>query len=165
MNLLHYEQTHANSCVAACMCMIQLFRGQAPTEQAFHQGVGPRGQSPQAIFTLGGVTSIRCGLGEDHRTLIATALLSREVLVVIQVLSHPYVRWLAGAYPTLRTRHGILNVPGDYDGLPHAVVLAGRADDGFGLLDPYFLPDEQALYLPDDDFESFFGGLALAATR
>lgn len=80
--IIHHLQTQPDSCVAAAMCMIQRWRGEAPTEKQFYDenpGGDPyyiiaalprieaRSVEPHMDHTLRLASSIRCiGVARSH---------------------------------------------------------------------------------------------------
>lgn len=156
----HHPQTWADSCVPACMCIVQRWRGQAPTEEQFHRPAPRSGNPAHLALALPGARRLPTYETDEIHLALRT-----DELVVVCVLSRPYVQWQERCYPGLRSPHGRLCEPGDFGGSLHAVVLTRRCEDGFHLLDPYFAPEGQPLQMSDDDFERCFGGAATAVER
>ena len=52
MSAGHHEQSYRNSCVPGCMFMIQRWRGEPPTEDAFHHGAAPKGHEITHVYNL-----------------------------------------------------------------------------------------------------------------
>lgn len=154
----HHEQSWPSSCVPACMCMIQRWRGERATEEAFHDPATTAGSGLHLARSLPGTRSLPLYGTEDIRLSLNT-----DEIVVAVVHGPPYVLWQRRVYPDLQSRHGPLCPPGSYGGPLHAIVLA-RDDAGqFDVLDPYFPNAAQPLRMTHDDFERCFAGHAVAA--
>ncbi len=153
---LHHEQHAADTCVAACICMVQLARGEPSDEAAFvgaHASIG-------LVLTL----PVTRRLPSYDTAEIRVALQTDESVVAI-VHGPPYVRWQEAAHPGLESRHGRLCSPGDFGGPLHCVLLVHCDASGFLLLDPYFPATGQPLAMTEDAFERCFAGQAVAARR
>ena len=61
-----------------------------------------------------------------------------------------YVQHLGTQPRGLRSRHGDLAAPGSWGGPFHSVVIVGRTDSGFELLDPYYPAGGQPIGIDDD---------------
>ena len=127
----HHLQSQADGCVAAAMCIIQRWLGQAPTEQAF-LAANPHHDPMLVARQLVGIQAMCLAVGDERE--IALALLSARVAAVTVVSQH-YEQWLRRRYPDLVSHHGRFGGAA----MPlHMVVLVSRARDGYELLDPFF---------------------------
>jgi len=145
MDATHHEQQYPDSCIAACMCMIQRWRGQAPTEARFHESQEPR--PLETVCELGGVEFTDVEIGDERRMRIE---LSRGKRIITFVLGAPYIAIVAPKYPALRSRHGPMCEPAKYNGPLHALVLVSCSDSAYHYLDPYLPGSGQPLALTDD---------------
>src|SRR5579871_1901011 len=132
------------------MCMVQRWRGLPPTEEAFHEGADPDGWPLSHVKQLERVRTATIGIGEEEE--IDSALRSGS-LVLVLVLSQPYVAWFIGRYPGRRSRHGALCAPGAWGGLRHCIVLIARRAEGYDFHDPWYPAAGQPFHVPDDDFQ------------
>jgi len=151
---IHHLQSWPDSCIAAAMCMIQRWRGEAPTEAQFHQANS--WLRPHYIATLPRVEahSVERNMEQELRLY-----LKHDRVVVATALVQNYESWRSTAYPNLRSPHGTMSA------LYHMVVLISGTDDGYRLLDPFYPADAQPLEVFDDDFVGWFTGLAFIASR
>lgn len=154
----HYLQSRADGCVAAAMCIIQRWRGQIPTENAFLAST-PHDDPMLVARRIDRVRSMVLEVGSEHELVLA--LLSGSIAAVTVVSQH-YEEWLRRRYPALTSPHGSF---GGATMWLHMVVLVGRARDAFDLLDPFFVATGQPLRIDDDEFVACFGGHAFVAPR
>lgn len=155
MPVFPYEQQYSNSCVPACMCIIQLWRGEPPTEDAFHQGAVGKGHDLCIVQSLPRVRTLAIGEGDEDEIILALGL---GHFVIALLLGSPYVAWFAARHPEALSRHGRLCAPGSYGGSPHVVVITGRLDDGYRYYDPWYPVGGQPYEMGEDDFQRCFGG-------
>ena len=151
----HHEQELPNSCVAACMCMLDKARG-APHPESFY---GPSPQQPGNVLSLPRTRAVR---GAKQEREIEVELSTDALLVVVTVMCSPYVTWQRRTGWSLLSAHGPLAAPGTHGGGLHTIALVGRTRDGFRALDPYY-PIHDPFDIDDDSFSSFFAGHAYAA--
>lgn len=160
MPILHYEQRHADSCIPACMCVVQLWRGEAATEDLFHQGAAGEGHDIQLVKSLPRVRTQTIGYGDEEEINLALRL---GHLVLAILAGPPYVAWFTARYPQALSRHGRLCVAGLPGPPRHAIVLMGQLDDGYHYHDPWYPADGQPYEMSEDDFQSCFcGSIAVA---
>lgn len=153
MPTTHYEQKYANSCIPACMCIVQLWRGEAATEDVFHQGAVTKGHDIQLVKSLPRVRTKGNGDGDE----ITLALQLGHV--VLAILFGPlYVAWFTVRHSSALSRHGRLCAAGPHGGPLHAVVLTGRLDDGYRYHDPWYPADGQPFEMSEDDFQRCWSG-------
>lgn len=157
----HHPQSYPNSCVPACMCIVQRWRGVAPTEDAFHAGADREGHSIGIVRWLGDVELVPTHA--DEFAELRFAVMSGALGIVV-VSGPPYVRWLEATYP-LASPHGKLCPPGTHGRPRHALVVCGYDHDEWLVLDPWFPGDGQPLRMAEDDLVSCFAGLAAVARR
>jgi hypothetical protein len=150
---IHHLQTWPDSCVAAAMCMIQRWRGEAPTESRFHNENSCYSYS--YIKTLPGIEARLVDPGMEHELRLDLF----DQVVVVLALTRNYEGWRSTAYPDLRSPHGTMTSG------HHMVVLISATDDGYRLLDPFYPGSAQPLEVSDDDFVGWFTGLAFIASR
>ena len=150
----HYYQTWPDSCVAAAMCMIQRWRGQAPTEAAFYEA-NPSGK-PGYITTLPRIEARL--LEPDTERELRTDLRLGRVIVTLALVRN-YEGWRSMAYPELRSPHGTMTR--GY----HMVVLTSGTRGGYRFLDPFYPGDAQPLQVSDEGFVRWFAGHAFIASR
>ena len=150
---IHHLQSWPDSCVAAAMCMIQRWRGQAPTEAHFHQANS--WLRPHYIKTLPRVEDHSVERDMEHEIRL---YLRRGQVVVATALVQNYENWRSTAYPNLHSPHGSMS------SLFHMVVLISTARDGYHLLDPFYPAVGQPLNVSDDDFVGWFTGLVFIAS-
>ncbi len=156
MNSQGYEQTYRNSCVPACMCILQLWRGEATTEERFHEGATNDGHDLGRTLMLDRVRTMVLGVGEEEEIDLA---LRCGCLVVAMLSGPPQVAWFAARYPEASSRHGRLCGPGAPGKPYHAIVLTERLDDGYRYHDPWYPADKpQHFTMSEDDFQRCFGG-------
>ena len=146
--------------MAACMCMIQRWRGQPPTEARFHESPEPRPLA--SVCDLGGAEFPDVGVGDERRMRLE---LLRGKRIIAFVLGAPYIAIVAPKYPALRSRHGPMCEPGTSNGPLHAIVLVSCSASAYQYLDPYLPGAAQPLELTDDEFERCFAGYAAIFTR
>ncbi len=103
MTILGYEQSCRNSCVPACMCILQLWRGEAATEELFHQGAEKDGHDIQRAKMLGRIRTQVLGEGDEEEIDLA---LRRGYLVIATLSSPPYIAWFAARHPEAISNHG-----------------------------------------------------------
>ena len=142
------------------MCMIQLWRGQEPTEAAFHDGVNPL--PLEVVGRLGDVKLQHFDPGQERHLRIE---LHRGKRIVAFVLGSPYVAITSSKYADLTSRHGPMCDAGNFNGPMHAIVLLSCAATSFQYLDPYLAGDSQPLELTDDELERCFAGVAAVFSR
>ncbi len=162
MTVGHHEQRYPNSCVPACMCMIQIWRGEPPTEDAFHHEANPDGHGFDLIsrklartrelppMPPGDEEEIRLALRQGRR-------------VIVNVLGHPYIRWQRARYPAVASRHGDLCPPGAWGGPLHAILLIAWRGGEYALYDPWFPANQQPFRMPEEEFSKCFAGRAVVA--
>lgn len=157
----HYEQSWTNSCIPACMCIVQKWRGDIPTEALHHEDPSVRGHPYRRACRLD--AAVYGALSSEEEDGLIPHIVEGGI-VLIGVFNREYSAWQRGAYPDLRSKHGVLWTPGKYGGPreSHAVVLV-RWDDasGFWLLDPWFPSDGQPLLMKKSDFTTCFNGNAV----
>jgi hypothetical protein len=157
----HHEQTRPDSCVAACICIVHRFRGEAiPEDDARAETQGGRA-SIAAIAAVARARRIRAAEWQGDVEEVRLAL-TRGEIVITQVLGHPYVRALRRHHADLASRHGDLCAPGDFNGPPHSVAIVRREPGALLVLDPYYPAERQPLRLTDEDFDACFGAIAFA---
>ena len=140
------------------MCMVQRWRGLAPTEDAFHRGAPRKGWDlAHAARLLGRVRPAR----DDARDIDLALHLGHVVLVL--VLCPRYVAWFNTAYPGMQSRYGALCPPGDWGGPPHCVLLVARRAEGYDFHDPWYPAAGQPFHIPEDELERCFSGYAAIA--
>lgn len=149
---IHHFQTQPDSCVAAVMCMIQCWRGEAPTEARFHERSC---YEPHYITTLPRVEARSIDPDMEHEVRLCLQL---GKIVVVKVVVRNYENWRSTAYPDLRSPHGMMNSG------HHMVVLSSDERNGYQLLDPFYPGDTQPLTVSDDDFVQWFTGHAFIAS-
>src|SRR5262249_54807782 len=156
----HHEQQHRNSCVPACMGMVQRWRGLPSTEAALHEGASPAGWPLTHAAQLGRVRLASIGAGEEEEIDLALRV---GRLAIVTVSGPPYVRWFERRSPGRQSRHGILCGPGTFGWPFHCLLLVARRTQGYDFHDPWYPADDQPFHLPDDDFQRCFaGGVAIA---
>ncbi|MDC0748109.1 hypothetical protein [Polyangium mundeleinium] len=159
----HHEQTHRDSCVAACMCIIQKWRGEAPTEAAFHESASTGPQIlGRRIRELGGARY--AALAQDEERTLDLHLVDGG-LVVVGVFGLLFADWQRRVYGQLISRHGEMSRAYSQKGYPHAIVLVERSGDGYRLLDPWFPAMHQPLFIERSDFSNCFDGNAVFVDR
>lgn len=159
----HHEQTHRDSCVAACMCIIQKWRGEEPTEAAFHESAkaGPQNLA-RRIPELGGARF--AALAPDEERTIDVHL-GDGGLVVVGVFGLYFANWQRRTYVQLESRHGELSRAYSQKGYPHAIVLVEGSRYGYRLLDPWFPATDQPLLIERYDFSRCFDGNTVLVDR
>jgi hypothetical protein len=157
----HHEQSYPNSCVPACMCMIQIWRGEPPTEDAFHQGANPGGHPIGLVRKLPRIKDLPASPRGDDADIHLALRQGRRV--VVTVCGPRYVEWQQRHYPSAVSKHGTLCPPGSFGAPFHAVLLIARLDDGYELYDPWFPADGQPFRISEDAFQWCFAGHAVVA--
>src|SRR5262245_19463384 len=127
----HHEQSYPNSCVTACMCMIQIWRGEPPTEDAFHQGANPGDHPIGLVRKLPRIKDLPATPPGDDADIHLALRQGRRV--VVMVCGPRYVQWQQQHYPVAVSKHGALCPPGSYGAPFHAILLIARLDDGYEL--------------------------------
>jgi hypothetical protein len=158
--IAHYEQGYANSCIPACMCILQLWRGEAATEELFHYGALDSGHDLHITTTLDRVSIRALAADEDEEITLALKL---GYLVLAILSGPPYVAWFTARYPAVISRHGQLCGSGSHGRPLHAVVLSQRLDGGYRYHDPWYPADGQPFAMSEDDFQRCFAGLIAVA--
>jgi hypothetical protein len=95
MSSWHHGQTNRNSCVPACMCIIQKWRGQPPTEAVFHAGSASRGHALTRVLEMGSARYAQLGLDEEDELKVH---LFEGGLIVAGVFGVYYADWQRRAY-------------------------------------------------------------------
>jgi hypothetical protein len=157
----HYEQTHPNSCVPACMCMIQIWRGEPPTENAFHEGADRRGHDLGIVHRLSRVESLRAGAFDEDLAIHLALRQGRRI--VVTVCGPRYVEWQRQHYESATSKHGELCAPGDHGPPFHALLVVARVEDDYEVFDPWFPADQQPFRMAEDSFQKCFAGHAVVA--
>lgn len=152
---IHHFQTWPDSCVAAAMCMIQRWRGEAPTEKRFYDE-NPWGDPHYISETLPRIEARLVEPNMEHELRLDLRL---DRVVVVKALVRNYEGWRSTAYPHLRSHHGTMTSG------HHMVVLISGTDDGYLLHDPFYPGDAQPLEASDKAFVDWFVGLAFIASR
>ena len=161
MSAGHHEQSYPNSCVSACMCMIQIWRGETSTENAFHEEANPKVHDIGRMCKLPRIEPLRAGpLNED---LAINLALRQGRRVVVTVCGPRYVQWQQQRYPSAISKHGALCPPGSWGAPLHMLLLIGRTTDGYTLYDPWFPADQQPFEMSEDAFQVCFAGTAVVA--
>lgn len=155
MDAEHYEQQYPNSCVPACMCILQKWRGLSATEDAFHGNAARDGHSLTLAVELGRVRLRSIAPGEEDEIDLALRLGHR---IIAKVSGPPYIRWFVMSYPTARSRHGSLCAPGDRGKPFHAIVLVDHRRAGYRYHDPWYPADDQPFWMSEEDFQRCFAG-------
>lgn len=158
----HFEQNYEDSCVPACMCMIQLWRGQAPTEDEFHLGANLDGHNFDLVLRELPRTRELPPMAPGDEDEIRLALVQGQ-RVIASVLGPPYVQWQRENYPRVTSKHGHLCAPGTWGGPLHAILLIAWRADAYELYDPWFPADQQPFKMSDLVFAKCFAGLAVVA--
>jgi len=134
------------------MCIVQRWRGEAPTERTFYEGNHAR--DPMYLGSLPRTTVHAFGPDEEREIELALRIGS---LVAVTVMAHDYAWWIEQTHPDLHSSFGALT------GFLHIVVLMERVRDGYLLLDPYYARDGQPITASDDAFARWFAGHAFVA--
>ena len=153
---LFHEQSLPHSCVAACMAMVQRWRGEVPTEAEFaRHGDGN-------FESLGGMDGVTIENPKDDSLGITIRRhLFDDCIVALCVSGPPYVRATASAQAA--SAHGTLCAPGTHGGPRHAIVIYRAEGDSFDVLDPWYTAASQPLGLSEDDLlKCYMGPLAVA---
>ena len=158
MSPWHHEQSYPNSCVPACMCMVQKMRGQGCTEEAFHQGAFGDGHPLASALALPRTRRQPLAVGEEEELNLA---LHQGQVILVSVSGPPFVRWLQAHHAGLSSRHGVLCNAGTHGRPFHAIVLIAWRNDGYDLLDPYHPGASQPLWMDASSFASCFAGDAI----
>ena len=133
------------------MCIIQLWRGEAATEDRFHQGAVNKGHDIQLVKSLPRVRT--CGDGDE----ITLAL--RLSHLVLAILAGPlYVAWFTERHLAALSRHGRLCAVGSHGGPLHAIVLTSQMEDGYRYHDPWYPANGQPFEMSEDDFQRCWSG-------
>ena len=162
----YVAQSRMNSCVAACVAMVRTHLGLPTTEQdvlaEWGEPLRPRGYATHKLETIDGISST--WLEIDNLNQQSDALLSLDMHLFEQ-------RWvvaevLNGPLKVFARKHGLNSKHGDlvptYDDEAslmskmqgyalgtHVLIVIGRTDDIYHVLDPYHGLSPQPIDLPE----------------
>lgn len=154
----HILQSHVNTCLAACACMILNRSGHLCTEDELMEQWGPppaRGYEHQLLrHVLPGAQYRYLDLDQPTGWSLLEAQLHQQWMIALMftgamtVFAREHQPSLISRYGALCTtyddRASLLNVPD-----LHAVVLCERVEGGVMFLDPYHEPAHQPLFMSD----------------
>lgn len=164
----HQEQTVADGCVAACVCILQRWLGAAPDEDAIRrelEALAVPGLGTAAI--VGGWKCRFLDWDKQEDRVLLDAYLEQGVWLIVDVLPGPMTMHNERHPPGVVSRFGHLmcrshkneNLSLRFPQLPHhAIVLVESFHGGYRYLDPWYPRDGQPLTIPRSDFARIWTG-------
>jgi len=149
----HFLQSRADTCIAACVCMVYRWCGRSPDEALVEPFGGladalapPRVVADAESVTTGSVAFLRG----------AEVWLANGRVLLAYVAGAAYDEALRASGVTAVSPHPGLT---HGDGVElHAVIVCGIDDEDFLVLDPYFPAEEQPFRISQDRFIRCFAG-------
>lgn len=156
----HIEQGSEHSCVAACVGMILLARGESYDEAALMAFATDAGLS-MALAARALQVDFRPFLPIEALLAALERCRDGAHVLIIKVSGPRYVRCCGDRPGGAPSRFGALADPGDFGGPMHALLLVGVDDEAVRYLDPYFPRDGQPLTMSRDHLVTMYAGVAI----